>query len=498
MMVQQQEAARQSLAARVRTLLAKFKSAKRKILQEIKRAQAEVTAIGGYVAKLKDDDEAAILLREAESLDAQLAEAESILSDYEIVSIRGGEQHQVLAEIESQLRAALPKLSEAHREIRPLWRRSLWLSRSASDLYKKEQAAATVAAAKRQQEEAQKRAEALAAARQKRLDTRQAEELDWTRRIQLRRERISLLQKRLASPSPSPNPYSEEQMQRMFGVRPSRPSDAWSTGGLGGLGGFFDELFGTAKKKEKRKQKQMLIQRELGKQDAAAREKRERAARRQVRRKAQIRGAYRAVSAEASQAEGWIRRIQRELTDNPGLPPRLVDEAVASLKTWDTTVATVTAGVGELDIGAEDPRQQDAILSELQAAVAAVRTVRSQSARMKQKVDAAVDAASAKATRLAMLLKQQQAIEAREKIARRRLAESQASEARFSAQRQSIAALQTQATLSTRVQAEQAALNRARQQLAAEERRAAMMAAFREGRSIIPLMRPSAFSGGAW
>ena len=270
----------------------------------------------------------------------------------------------------------------------------------------------------------------------------------------------------------------------------------YGSAGTGGLGGFFSELFGTAKKKDKRRAKKRRETRAL----QAVREKAERADQRRIRRAAQIRDSFRAVNAEALNANTWIQRIQRMLTETPGLPARLVNEAVAGIRTFESTVSVVSTGIGELDLGAVDPRVQDAVLAELQAALAAIRTVRAQASRLKQKVDASVAASQAKSARLASLIKQQTALNVREKLAQRRLAGGRETQTRYAVQQQRITSLRTQAQAGSLMQSESAALAIAMQQLRGEERRAAMMAAFREGRSVVPFMSRGAFSGlrGAW
>jgi len=449
------ESERRRALAKLRFVLGQVSTMQAIAKSGSRKARAELAAVGEHVVKIGDDDEVEIILREAKSIRSQLDELDSLVREYEIAKITGSEPGEFIVPEIKKASKGLAIARDARRASRGLWARARGVALKAAKIHKAEQDAARIAEVKRRE-----------------LDRRSVAPV---RGFDLERFRASDL----------------EWLERMRGRGRFRPSDAWSgTMNNSGLGGVFEELFGTAKKKDKRKEEKKKKQRKA----LALLEVKEQADRRRVRRKAQIRQAFNSVNTELSSARGWLKRIQRSLTDTPGLSSALVAEAMAKVNSWEATIQAVSTGMGELDTGSEVPGEQDSILIELQAALGAMRTLGVQATRLKRKVDAAVAVKAANAARLSSLIKQQQALDAREKAAQAGLLKSRAQQARTSAQKQRIDALRLSARAGSKLQAERAALALMQSQLREEERRASMMAAFRSGRSVVPFLSPGVIS----
>jgi hypothetical protein len=484
---QQQEVQRRSLIAGFTVSMQRIETMRRKVAAEVRQALRQSESLARYSAQLGDLPEFEQFVAEVGGIQASAGELTAALADYDVVMPRGDEPAEFFVEIQPQIEAGLKQLKEIGREARLLLRnadRLTWKARELSEALEQKRLAEEVAERERRSRELE---EAAREDHARRARVEAQRDLVWERQLIARREWNRDRRRAIAAGKPDPGPWRPPVVEDVRSVSPRVPQPGGlfpsfcagnpvpSDGGAwicdpivgwtealqeasvasNGMSGWFSDLFGADKKKAKKRAKRA----QQHAQAAAEQEKSRRATAAVVRGTARLKQTMREINNEAVAAAGWVARIRRMVNETPDLPVRLVDESLIKLEQWEGAINEVRVGVGDLDLGVEDPETQRAYLSELQAALAAIRTVRIRASALRETIEAQVKLANAHEIKVKSLLDRQRELTVREKVL---AAQAGGSRRALEAERSA-----TRRAQSRRAQAEQArAVNAERQRLA--------------------------------
>lgn len=421
---------RQQQVARLGQMLQRVDRLRSVVAREVNRAQMESEALAKYAAQLGDVAEAEQFVQEVGSIQQVAADIAAALVEYEVILPAGHEPVEFVQEVYPQAEAGYRRLHDISRQARILWKRAQMLTVHAQDLLRDKQAAQQAQEAARQAKLAAERDALARSDYEARRRLEHQRDLEWEARLRERREWMRNRRRAVRRGEPDPGPWIPPEDRA---VKPASPAAIAVVSGQPivereddvddgvGLGGWFSDLFGSSKRKEKKRAKRAR----RAAQAAAEKAKKDREQRALERRKQSLRLAMRDLNTEAGAAAGWISRIRASVNQTPDLPAALVDESMASLSEWEAALQEIRAGVGELDLATEEANKQSAYMGEVQAALAAVRTIRIKAQGLRETVDAQVKLNKAHELKLDRLMVRQRELGAREKALTTRQAEQQ-------------------------------------------------------------------------
>jgi len=510
MQVQHAENYRVELGRRLQFLNEQNKRLRDKVLGELGRASSELSSVVELSAAVKDEGKSLSYLQQHDALEQEIDALRAQVMEQEL-------SHQVGNEPASFYAEELKKAQFVTMNYRAVWRdaRAAWTKAKAMGVR-----ARKVLKQQKEEEEARRRQEELEArrqeeaARRKAIEERQAEAAKRRREIEedYRKRREAMLARyKATTPSSLNSFYPPEALIRMessmsgLGERsyapilhpvfsagvgnPCAPHHEWVSDPPGGphpgLSGWFSDMFSDKDKKRKKRAEraaQEQMQAAMMAQAAAhAQAEAEKAERLFQRRRAQLRALSRDVNSAASETSVWIDRINR-LAENPLLEetPRLVEDALTQVSKWEATVAEIQSGLGEIDLGIEEPKDQAAFVAELAAARSAIRTIATRAGVLHRRLEDELGKRTASESRLANLITQQQALDAREKALANKAAQEHAQrelEARtFQARRSRLDAMQAEQNAIRELAKERDRLAVAKQELKRLQRTASLKA----------------------
>lgn len=384
-----------------------------KVTGDIRRAQLDSETLVKYSAMLGDAPEAEQFVQEVGGIQAVTGDLSAALAEYEVTMPRGDEPLEFITDAQEGADESYGQLVELGRQARATQNRARWLLSDAQDLVRamkqRQQAEATAAQAKRRADlDASARADYLRRAR-----AEQQRDLVWEQQVEARSEWLRDRRAAVRKGEADPGPYPEVPLELPASIMPAAPARDQEQAMQGvGLGNWFTELTGQAKKKEKKRAKRAQQQGIA----AAEAEKARRIAAADQRRSNQLKLVMRDINAEAGGAAGWVARIRRLVNETPDLPARMIEDAMAQLSEWEATLEEVRAGIGELDLATEFEAEQKAYMGELQAALAVIRTIRIRASALRETIEAQVKLVAAHELRLSSLKSQQDELTVREKV----------------------------------------------------------------------------------
>jgi len=455
------------------------------IVREIQRTQYEQEASGRYAGQIDDEAEASNVLRVVGSIEAELGDFATHLSEYQLVPVSGSEPLTILTAALQDSEAAKSLISQIHRSVRAAFRKSLLNTQAAKNIVDKE-ALEKKAAKARAERESRKVLEEEAyrildieRARVREQDNlaraKYEERKSRLRRLRQQATKGFLRGEGMTFSIPAPyvsSPYSYQTPDRGFLMGSELLT--YDPESVAGLGGMFSDLFGGSKRKAKKRKKR----RERAEAAAAATAATEREIRKSRRLRLQLLKTYRAVNDEALQASSWIDRIRRAIDENPSLPPGHVESTVMEMQGWESALQEISSGIGEVDIATEDPREQSAFIGELQAGLAAVRVIRIRASAAKRRLDTAATRGLEAQERLNQLRKRSVELQVRESSVVDRLEAEREEEARYLRQQERFTGRRDAANMERDLNFERRSLTRALQRLRDTERRNRSRGAF--------------------
>lgn len=256
-----------------------------------------------------------------------------------------------------------------------------------------------------------------------------------------------------------------------------------------GMGNMFESAaagwgpFTTLVKREERKQAKDLA-RVAAAQEAERRKwavedaQRKRVEELRDRRIAQIQSAIREAQSKATSALNLVMKLRDQVAAS-SLPSSSAQTAFVQLAEWEPQLVAVNVSAGSVNPFAEDPLEQQTILAELQAGAQAALLIHSQARILQRSIEDELRKAKEEELRLDRLLKQRKALEVQERARIESLARQRASQQRVATITAESRLREQQIAFERELEIERAALERAKAELSALQRQAALVSQLR-------------------